>query len=697
MQVTRIAEELTFGKAQTVEESTVENTKIADVEEKIDHHQEAMTAARADSNLVINSTPLHLCKRQYLLDVGIINETTVTASQFDPHFALYGKISQYLTTFAYFRGNLELTILLRSVPQQYGSLIASWIPYPPSVQIYDDLSEFTANPVLIDISSQQETKYNVPWVSNVPYRNLGEEGIARFTLRPLFFDRTANNVAQDIPFEIWGRYTDFDVMGAKQAEDVPEMQSGAIAASALSTIWQSRQEIKQVAGAVKDVQSLGNTIKQGWNYVMPDSWDVQLDNPEAEGAPVKQSYMGNVSTVGGRDMMQYLGDVEMPAYTNTDLGTSEPYSNALALLQTPGILLNATFGASTSVTFVARPLSTQQQMNYLSFMSRFFRFWRGSMKYSFHFFTSPLISARFRLNVRWTTDQPDPNDAGNMLTEVWSVRGTTHHSITLPYIHKAPWQLTDASVDVPIVTLDMTQAPAPIGNRTPHVYCVAMISAGPDFQFSSMQDFANGQISPIPELQCDIAEFHKEDFPMLGEGRRVTNYAYNPPHYSVMALQQRYGARGGQTFSEVGPNTPLDKIKLYQSPNFDILSLLFRFHRGSIRVKAPFFTENDLGFLEMENYSVASPTRQAYTLGGGGSWFSKSIWPLVEVSLPYLNNAMASFTAPPVNGVEFFPSVPVKSEGIQSEYSNIARGADYMMYYLMPIPGSLLWVIPPTP
>lgn len=654
-------------------------------------------------NTVFNSTPTHLCERKYLIAEGDLTEGSL---EFDPSADLQEKIEDFVTTFVFWRADVKLQILFRAVPQLYGYAVMSWIPqgsYP--VGYFDEGSQYQASPVLIDISSQEIVEYRIPWTCPTPYlrRNIGFAS-ANLTLGGI--KTMSTDMPVSLPYQIWANYENFDAMGATaqmQGSGLPLMSRGL--------------DLAMSAGNVMSAVS-SNLMKAGKGYATLNqaygamtglySGAEEAEQPEEgvsnEGMSVKQSVFGDMATMGTSGNLNYIGDRKMPMYEDEDLGSLKPFLSYQELLRVPSIYQEIVFNElETEFAFTARPdahFNSTLSGTYLEFFSRFYRFWRGSMKYSFHFFTSPLISARFQLNIDWGSSS---GDAGDNFTEVWPVRGSVVYDITVPYIFPSQWRITGEQGGqnlVPRVRCSMTMNPVGAGDVAPEVFCLVFVSAGEDFVFSSMEAFWNGTLDPPPpnvkeaEAQCDLRQHHRGNFPVIGQGRTNLTYLFNPPAEGPVQVVRRYSTRtGAQSPAVPGPVPPSTRQEFLQASNFDMLATIFRYWRGTTRIKVPISSESDLTYVQMQNTNESQPTRSRVDVSNGAVVNRPTIWSILEVEIPFLSRQSAAYMVPPTIGIDENQPIGVEVQDLLGEALFIAAGADYAMYYLMPLPAYTLWAM----
>ena len=128
-----------------------------------------------------------------------------------------------------------------------------------------------------------------------------------------------------------------------------------------------------------------------------------------------------------------------------------------------------------------------------AFVSRFFKYWRGSMVYKFKFVRTEFHSGRISITFNPFNNEMTPGTAGSysdqnyIHREIVDIREHTEVVITIPYISPNPYSLvTPLNTYTGIGTLAMTVVDALVAPATvaSSIQVLAEISAGPDMEFA---------------------------------------------------------------------------------------------------------------------------------------------------------------------------------------------------------------------
>lgn len=258
----------------------------------------------------------------------------------------------------------------------------------------------------------------------------------------------------------------------------------------------------------------------------------------------------------------------------------------------------------------------------LSWYSKLFLFWRGSMKLHFHFATSTWVTARLRF-VWIPPDHNAPvtiadNESGDYVSQVVEITGSMDHSLTIPWIHNSMYKEVADPTKTFSETLEDTNNAERFSLGTLAIYLVTPIvtasstvvprttvltwvSAGEDFQFSN---FA-GSLSSVPtdiwefgsvSEQCSIVDAFAQPFePIIKSTHAVeAGVATSEMYLDIATLGKRYArsslfpeAASSQIYST---NARWNSFLLYPGVGKPVffhqwLTACFVNFRGSMRFK----------------------------------------------------------------------------------------------------------------
>lgn len=533
-------------------------------------------------------------------------------------------IKKALSGFEYFRAGVEAKVVVSTTVFNYGAMFvtnASLLDYNFNGYgswkgevgfVYERL--LSNNPLLFDLSQQNEGTIDFPWPFPFQWLPLREwynsdplttdsvsvhSKLSMFS--PLVVGRLDTTNPSSIAVNVYARMKDVFTQGL--CEDSTFVPPDEIDGQSLfNTVVNTGLATASVAmgglasdvikGEIKGYMQQGIEVakdKVGQKFgkdEKADNCEPDRSDPVSEAASVYPDMWG--------ELVNNSSPVRTVLPYNQGL---PPWHKIIDYLTEPSYIFSSSWALTTAFSVETWPIRNDASTGRIRYVSQFFRFWRGSVTYTFVILASPLVSAKIRWHLRWNLVELDTL-TDNIQGQLVTVRGTTIFSVTIPYLSQTPWNVcsetdeetylcnTDPTISMyPRLILSPVQGLVALGDVTTavHIYCYQ--SAGPDFQFFSLRqanikyplaldDEIEGQmhISDIvrdslgaqgstptkPKLRREGAIYLEEI------GRRYGNYVQDTVHFSA-------------PFPELdGTNTTLEGW-----PNVTCLAGIFFYYRGS--------------------------------------------------------------------------------------------------------------------
>lgn len=229
----------------------------------------------------------------------------------------------------------------------------------------------------------------------------------------------------------------------------------------------------------------------------------------------------------------------------------------------------------------------------MTFVSRFFRYWRGTWKVLFQVHASPFFVSKINVTLAWNTTIPK---IGNTINHTFTVKGFMTFAIEIPYLFDNPYQPTSAMDDqyFPQLRVQLLSVTKAAGDVAPTPMILMYKVPCDDFEFYSQCDprwrfnkitFPEGEI----EAQCSLAA--------LAKVQPETSYRVNyspllcPPKEELTweSLIRRWDQGHIQPQSYAYHIRSGDPPSAFRSISLiDIVSGLFMFRRGSYKLRVKF-------------------------------------------------------------------------------------------------------------
>jgi hypothetical protein len=370
----------------------------------------------------------------------------------------------------------------------------------------------------------------------------------------------------------------------------------------------------------------------------------------------------------------------------------------------------------------------QRSCSRIRFMGNFFRLYRGTVKYSLVFISSPLVTWKLKVLITYGPTTPV---LGDVISQVITVKGSTVYDFAVPYLYVNPWRIcqdgttystpSTPSETSPAMYISLAAPPISSGDIHPSLFVLMYQAAGDDFQFAAPKD-------PMPKssdhgevrFQMKVSTLCKNDLIAPGSGKSPMYYADNI--LSCESVAKRWSVRNVIQYS--GPDP------VYQSNfggnNFgysclDAMSTLFLYWHGQYKLKFQFTTDpenpppssylslnmvmNPMGYNDFVGPTENTP--KALRFNDGSHVISADLTQVLEVTVPYLGTTewmpiwkQPGYIGPtPYSGFNvgayqylYEPNIYTwgSADGyvFPIEWVAIAAGSDFVFSYDLPPPSS---------
>jgi hypothetical protein len=410
----------------------------------------------------------------------------------------------------------------------------SWIQTTqPAGYKYDRL--INNDPIVVDLSQQEEVTASLGWpfpfsyfplrtYYNLIYPSSATAAAVKLMVAvPMGVGRLDTSNPSSVAYNVWVRFKNpvlqgqcidcttlepppFDKKGVRIDDHIVGEMSGVASVGALG-----------IAGGIagKGIYDLGSEIVTGFlkkkgNEAfeegvgkVKDRLGLNSETAQEESSTADKSEMQNSvwtdmwGEVSGRTPVRRI---PLP-------GAASPITRKHRIIDYIGVpsICYSTVWTGTGFSFDTWPIGATNDRDIrcdrLTWVSRYYRYWRGTVTYTFIFACSPLISTRLAYVVSWNdVEVIDPNNNFNNQKRIVTIRGTTVVPITIPFLAQTPWlPCSDGDGDdyelparreVLMYPRIWFQTIAPLGQlgdvpATIHMY--GFKKAEPDFKFYSLR------------------------------------------------------------------------------------------------------------------------------------------------------------------------------------------------------------------
>jgi hypothetical protein len=483
-------------------------------------------------------TPTQLLQRTYLVATDTWTSVWTGLQLNFPQLLLTNPVIQNtLKQFRYFRANVQVEIRINSTPYHQGSLMVGWLPaWQPAFPVTSVRTLSGCNAVVLAASTQESCTVKLPYLNNIDWMDtspfVGDGRIAILwilVLNPLL--TTSPDMPASLPINVFASFKDIVLEGfisqAKNSKEaVNKMKNGIDATSTVSTVSKILRKAPVIGPAYGAIADFLNVY----------SGDLEKPVAVTASTPIHAIYGAGALAEG----LDYVDPMSL--YSNANLAQSKTFAGmetshmTLNELAMKPILFFQVVMTSVSPSYNVRVTPDDvwavlpQQSDYLRAVSHAFRYWRGSIKYLFHFCVPAFYSFRVQFSLNYDP-LATPANVGDLMNKIIDIKGETWVPIVVPYLRPITWSevLFDPPDAIPLLTWALiTPIVGSSLPATPIVYCNVFRAGGEDMCFSQLVNAQTGSESLSKEKdlyrndpfvpQCSINDAFKKPFDGLMPG-----------------------------------------------------------------------------------------------------------------------------------------------------------------------------------
>lgn len=494
----------------------------------------AVSVPRPIADPYPDTTPTSMLNRSYN-----VSSTTWTAGMTPIVIPFPGclmgipTIANILKRYRFLRSDITVEIKLNSTPFHQGALIAAWLPCntalpattPSKLPFY--LSGID-NHVIINAATQDSVKMTIPWLCPLDWFDSQYMATTTSTIIGNLYIYELNAVvatsvgqSASIPVNIFASFANPRVTGFTSDMNAPNTEAKTRASSGLD----AKPIVSAVSKILRKVPVIGSAYGMVADVV--NSFAGDLSKPTIQTAPVPYFGDGNVNynQADGLTVAK-----ELTLYHNSQLTTSPTFEGMKTqhipvseLAQRPMLYAMTSLSSTNNninipVTVNTNYLSTPSYIvnpigDWLTFVARAHKYWRGSIKYLIHVNVPSFYSFRARVTLRYKNAY---TNLGDLQSTVFDIKGETFIPISVPYLYSTMYrQPASEFLGAIHPWLSITMETPIVGSTSlgaPFAYINIYRSGGEDTQFAQLTTLA-GAVAPVekppPKATSDCSPYQE--------------------------------------------------------------------------------------------------------------------------------------------------------------------------------------------
>lgn len=701
-----------------------------------------------------NQAPFKILERWVPLGAGLLSSST-TALTYSPFGDILEAdyVRQALKSFVWLRAAVEVKLVYATSIWNYGAVFITntsggtligtqnyaWaVAGTPGPQgsYYSRL--LSHDPIILDLSQQEEVVFDLPWISPANAVSLPQfyntsngsnaravsflENMFRFSIYQVTpTGALDSSVITNFNFNLFARFKDPVVQGFTYDNTVlppVEAQSGFV----MDAMSQAATRATPVVSSWLNSQ-VDKALKSGLGAAS-DFLSGYIDTDVIQETLVTGQERKEVPRTSTNVLPDMYGDMVMGNQMIKSplpfVVTQSAWHKVTDFLQKPSFYTYIPLSVvETDTYFIPIPslIGVTNNCDRINWLAQYCRFWRGSIIYTYMFMASPMISTKVRLTLFWNTLDDPTVHPESLLTRIITIRGTTTVDIPVPFLYAQQWLPTDqtysdSDVMFPRLAVALYQPIYSPGDVDPIIQCYVWRRAGPDFAFSSIRDASSFDTTSglvkkrepqfvriQAEAQMRLSTMETMEIPMLAASNSEVFHGRDCVHY-IEDIASRFSLdQDSSTLSSY----PVDYNASNGHGNCDTISNIFYFFRGSMDMKAVVGTAGTSTKMvvaadDYTDYPIRVGYNVVDAVSNGQVIIDPRFTGVLETTLPAL--AAYEWISIPNDVFQYYPNnsaLPLiyrlLTDGTGTVVSHVIRriSKDSSFYYEVPPPFSQSW------
>jgi hypothetical protein len=492
-----------------------------------------------------DQTPHQILSKEYeIATIDMSGSFTELILNFPDALFQIDAIARVVEMYRYFKAGVQIDFRLTPSVYHQGALMIGTMPgihlaTPLSAQ--EDIYRLSAfQPVTLSFSTQQQATLTMNWSAPFPYYDQFYNtdnttksmiGSVLCLLATPFRDLSA---AGDFTITVFAKFLNPHLAGplpvASTKKKRIQHQSSTGVAPKTSQPIDIEDMVKTTSGVMTSSASAGpispilDLVGMGMNVVKSIGGATGLfDKPTSSSAGhvMIHKSLRDFTQTTGLDFSQRLSQYPTSRLANNKMFGKQftSHSSISSIAQIPMLHhvaeLHEGTVPSTSFVLVCHPAEVDSssyaahQFDYLSYISRACKRWRGSIKYHFKFIAPSFSKTRVRITLQYDTSTV-LGTKGDLFTRIVEISGDTDCSITVPFFYNRYWDYTTVALDRNLLVVELVdKITGNAGVSTPIVDVMVFRAGGEDIAFADLGFAYIAPYIPPPAIKAPIKKQEK--------------------------------------------------------------------------------------------------------------------------------------------------------------------------------------------
>jgi len=563
------------------------------------------------------------------------------------------------------------------------------------------------HPIVMNISSSDVCEITYDWLAPQLYMETTETGSATIGIMNIMPLVAINNPtgSTTATLGVYAQFTDIKTAGFLHEGETlrVEGQSSFVASTTSVTATAEQKDKSETGLSLLSIGRLARPIFRSFPATrevydalagLVKSVAEIMDKPRSlkEATRVISAPFTDFANGSGLDLSDRLslypvGNLGTPPLDTKCMSTSHTVNQ---LAQIPMLHYKRTFTVVQGFSLGVHPMfqGTYNEIvsprsvrpDYLMYAAMGHLMWRGSIKYMIQFVTNGFTTAKFRISY-CQSNVAVPEETGDIPNRVIDVKGSMTETIIIPFLSPTVWKNVpllfpgDSGYDaftIPRLFIEMITSPSGLGEGL-QIDVIVWRAGGPDTMFQGVHTVQNFPEPTRVEGQCSIQEVFKQDFKSLGcKVKMAVEAGYTSSEVTgrIVDIMRRYYPVDWT--ASINNNNPITmQIPLFWWGN------LFRYQRGSLRIKLMVITHGDVPILGLDSASGAT-----IDLSRGFTGLDTSH--LMGAEIPYYAILPYQATDNNSSAFQYEQYTQMKTVNVTTAETFMSVGDDFYMFYLLP-------------